>query len=200
MTRMDSILNRKMRARARVRARKATRLRSLRKARMRSRKRKGMPQCRKLRRRVFYCVFGDAFHRADCLQDALRHRANKFLGVAKDTTRSQEDVLSTPLPGEKIRQFYERSKEYWAGTAYERTGSRGKTLRREGFRAFSSSLATHCRSVDLTAELAMTKYGEYKPVLEEIERIQKEAELDATQAAASKRTGGTGPGEGRNRR
>jgi hypothetical protein len=67
-------------------------------------------------------------------QEALRQRATKFMGVSKDTARSQEDILSTPLPGEKIRQFYERSKQYWAGTAYESSGSRGKALRREGFR------------------------------------------------------------------
>lgn len=50
-------------------------------------------------------------------------------------------------------------------------------------------------------ELASSKYEEYKPLLEEIERIQREAELDAAAVAASKRTtmGVIGEG-GRNRR
>lgn len=68
------------------------------------------------------------------------------MGVAKDTTRTEEDVLSTPLPGENLRMFYavcliestssniQRTRDYWAGTAYESSGSRGKALRREGFR------------------------------------------------------------------
>ncbi|KAK1926781.1 hypothetical protein DB88DRAFT_181067 [Papiliotrema laurentii] len=113
-------------------------------------------------------------------KDALRQSATKFMGVAKDTTRSEEEVLSTPLPGENLRTFYDRSREYWAGTAYERNGSRGKTLRREGF------------------ALASAKYEAYKPLLEEIERIQREAELDKADAAASRR--GPGTTEGRNRR
>lgn len=32
-------------------------------------------------------------------QDELRKRATAFLGVSKDTTRSEADVLSTPAPG-----------------------------------------------------------------------------------------------------
>lgn len=44
-------------------------------------------------------------------KDELRRSATKFLGVAKDTTRSEEDVLSTPMPGENLRAFYERSSE-----------------------------------------------------------------------------------------
>jgi uncharacterized protein YdaT len=115
------------------------------------------------------------------------------MGVSKDTARSEADILSTPLPGERIRQFYERSKQYWAGTAYESSGSRGKALRREGFRESAViTIATHRHRT--------AKYEEYKPVLEEIERIQREAELDAAQSAASKRSGGMGPGEGRHRR
>ncbi|KAL1410610.1 Kelch repeat-containing protein 3 [Vanrija albida] len=116
-------------------------------------------------------------------KDELRKRAAKFMGVAKDATRTDEDVLSTPLPGENLRMFYERTKEYWAGTAYGRSGSRGKALRREGF------------------HLSSARYEEYRPLLEEIERIQREAELDAAAVAASKRTAMGVVGEGgRNRR
>lgn len=45
------------------------------------------------------------------LQDALRASATKFLGVSKDATRSQEEVLQTPQPGETLRLFFERSRE-----------------------------------------------------------------------------------------
>lgn len=71
------------------------------------------------------------------------------MGVSKDTARSEADILSTPLPGERIRQFYERSKQYWAGTAYEHSGSRGKALRREGFReSVVITIATHRHHTD----------------------------------------------------
>jgi hypothetical protein len=51
-----------------------------------------------------------------------------------------------------------------------------------------------------SSDLARAKYEEYRPILDEIERIQREAELDAAAAAASKRAG-PGMGEvGRNRR
>lgn len=56
------------------------------------------------------------------------------MGVAKDTGRTDDDVLSTPLPGENLRMFYERTRDYWVGMAYNQSGSRGKALRREGFR------------------------------------------------------------------
>ena len=72
------------------------------------------------------------------------------MGVAKDSTRSPEDVISTPLPGETLAMFYARSRtfsavscilcadaaavgEYWAGKATESSDNRGKQLRRDGF-------------------------------------------------------------------
>lgn len=45
------------------------------------------------------------------MQNDLRQQANAFMGVAKDTTRSAEDVQSTPLPGETLAMFYARSRE-----------------------------------------------------------------------------------------
>jgi hypothetical protein len=33
------------------------------------------------------------------------------MGVSKDTARSPEDVISTPLPGETLTIFYARSRE-----------------------------------------------------------------------------------------
>jgi hypothetical protein len=38
-------------------------------------------------------------------------KATQFLGVSKDTSRSPEDVISTPLPGETLAVFYARSRE-----------------------------------------------------------------------------------------
>jgi len=35
------------------------------------------------------------------------------MGVAKDATRSAEDVQSTPLPGETLAMFYARSRQSW---------------------------------------------------------------------------------------
>lgn len=45
-------------------------------------------------------------------KDALRSQAATFMGVAKDATRSPEDVLSTPLPGENLAMFYARSRTF----------------------------------------------------------------------------------------
>lgn len=71
------------------------------------------------------------------------------MGVAKDPTRSPEDVFSTPLPGETLAMFYARSRkplqlskrsqtqnnpgEYWAQRAHGTSGNRGKQLRRDAF-------------------------------------------------------------------
>ncbi|KAK0558458.1 Kelch repeat-containing protein 3 [Tilletia horrida] len=121
-------------------------------------------------------------------QEELRKKAQAFMGVAKDTTRTQEDILSTPYPGENLRTFYDRTKEYWAQTAHTSGESqhRGKELRRDGF------------------TMAEKRYEEYKPILEEIERIQAQAGLDAAEARnANARPGiaGGGPGvDSRNRR
>jgi hypothetical protein len=44
------------------------------------------------------------------LQNELRSQAAAFMGVSKDTTRSPEDIQSTPLPGETLAMFYARSR------------------------------------------------------------------------------------------
>ncbi|KAI0783728.1 hypothetical protein C8Q75DRAFT_781691 [Abortiporus biennis] len=113
--------------------------------------------------------------------NALRARATEFMGVAKDATRSVEDVLSTPLPGETLAMFYSRSREYWAGKAHQTSDNRGKQLRKDGF------------------SLAQTRYDEYKPILKEVECILAESGLDEEEM----RRGATGPsssGQSRNRR
>lgn len=43
------------------------------------------------------------------------------MGVAKDATRSPEDMLSTPLPGETLAMFYARSREYQLQIAHHIT-------------------------------------------------------------------------------
>ena len=44
-------------------------------------------------------------------KESLRLKAKEFMGVSKDTARSAEDVISTPLPGETLAMFYARSRE-----------------------------------------------------------------------------------------
>ena len=44
------------------------------------------------------------------LKVSLRDQATAFIGVSKDTKRSEEDIISTPLPGETLAVFYARSR------------------------------------------------------------------------------------------
>ncbi|KAI0765888.1 hypothetical protein BD413DRAFT_481708 [Trametes elegans] len=116
-------------------------------------------------------------------KDSLRVQATAFMGVAKDSTRSDEDVVSTPLPGETLAMFYARSREYWAQKAYGSSDSRGKQLRRDGF------------------TLAEERYATYKPILEEVERILAEAGLDEEEMRTGAAAGPqTASGQSRNRR
>jgi len=113
---------------------------------------------------------------------SLRDQATAFMGVSKDTKQSEEDIVSTPLPGETLAAFYGRSREYWAQKARESSDNRGKLLRRDGF------------------SLAEERYGTYKPILEEVERILAEAGLDEEEMKRASATGQVGPGQNRNRR
>ncbi|KAI0821821.1 hypothetical protein BC628DRAFT_1392327 [Trametes gibbosa] len=116
-------------------------------------------------------------------KDSLRVQAAAFMGVTKDSTRSAEDVISTPLPGETLAMFYARSREYWAQKAYGTSDSRGKQLRRDGF------------------SLAEERYADYKPLLEEVERILAEAGLDEEEMRKGAAAGPQGAsGQSRNRR
>ncbi|KAF9530875.1 hypothetical protein CPB83DRAFT_787413 [Crepidotus variabilis] len=112
----------------------------------------------------------------------LRSQATRFMGVSKDTTRSVEDMQSTPLPGETLAMFYSRSREYWAQMAIE-SENKGKELRKAGF------------------ALAEQRYTEYKPILEEVEKILRESGLDQEDMKAAAAAGPVGPGgTSRNRR
>lgn len=75
----------------------------------------------------------------------MRAQAKTFMGVVRDNTRSTEDVVSIPPPGETLAMFYSWSREYWAQRAHAANDNRGKQLRRDGFR------------------LGEERYAEYKP-------------------------------------
>jgi hypothetical protein len=72
--------------------------------------------------------------------------------------------------------------EYWAQKARENSDNKGKLLRRDGF------------------SLAEERYGTYKPILEEVERILAEAGLDEEELKRASAMGLVGAGESRNRR
>ncbi|KAH7925051.1 galactose oxidase [Leucogyrophana mollusca] len=117
-------------------------------------------------------------------KDDLRVKATEFLGVAsKDTERSAEDIISTPLPGETLAMFYARSREYWTQKAHNMSDNRGKLLRRDGF------------------SLSEERYAAYKPILEEVEKILAEAGLDDEEIKmGTARDVAGGVGQSRNRR
>ncbi|KAF8313695.1 galactose oxidase [Clavulina sp. PMI_390] len=113
-------------------------------------------------------------------EDQLRAQANDFLNAANNI--SAADAVGTPLPGETLATFYERTREYWTQQAFATSNNRGKELRRDGF------------------ALAEERYNVYKPLLKEVEKILAEAGLDAEEM---KRAAGAGPsasGTSRNRR
>jgi hypothetical protein len=120
----------------------------------------------------------------DVQHNEVRAQAMAFMGVSKDTVRSAEDVISTPEPGETLAVFYARSREYWTQKAHGVSDHRGKQLRRDGF------------------SFAEERYAEYKPILEEVERILAEAGLDEDEmrAGAAQTGGGGGVVSSRNRR
>ncbi|KLO15366.1 hypothetical protein SCHPADRAFT_824811 [Schizopora paradoxa] len=94
-------------------------------------------------------------------ENEARTKAQAYLGVSTaDSKASVEDTMSTPLPGETLAQFYSRTKEYWSAKAFSVTEERGKELRRGGF------------------SMAQERYAEYKPTLDQIEKILAEAGLD----------------------
>ncbi|KAG8822139.1 hypothetical protein FRC17_009643 [Serendipita sp. 399] len=100
------------------------------------------------------------------------------------TKESSADAHITPLPGETLSTFYTRTKDHWAQKARSELGSenRGKSLRRDGF------------------ALAEERWTEYKPILDEIERIRKEAGVEEESGTARVAGAGKSVGESRNRR
>lgn len=61
----------------------------------------------------------------------MRARANDFLKAANQIT--VEEAAGTPLPGETLASFYERTREHWVQQAFVKSNNRGKELRRDGF-------------------------------------------------------------------
>lgn len=53
---------------------------------------------------------------------SLRDQATAFMGVSKDTKRSEEDIVSTPLPGETLAVFYARSRKFSFETRFRSSG------------------------------------------------------------------------------
>lgn len=142
------------------------------------------------------------------------------MGVAKDATRSPEDVVSTPLPGETLALFYARSRkllssssqhadhnlssvgEYWAQKAHVTSDNRGKELRRDGFTLAQERYGNLTRIFRAVTSLFIL-YGVeiYKPVLMEVEKILAEAGLDEEEMRKGSAAAGAGvAGQSRNRR
>jgi hypothetical protein len=144
------------------------------------------------------------------------------MGVSKDTTRSAEDVLSTPEPGESLAMFYARSRtfhyvpnlsfgadylqgEYWTQKAHGVSDNRGKLLRRDGFSFAEERYGMFNRRYSqygLLFILFVPLSVEYKPILEEVEKILAEAGLDEDEMKARAAHAGAGGGvvTSRNRR
>eukprot|EP00898_Chlorokybus_atmophyticus_P006248 jgi/Chlat1/6624/Chrsp482S06113 len=74
------------------------------------------------------------------------------------------DVSRTPQAGETLREFFVRTSQHWQLQAYEITSHTGKALRRDGF------------------ELAEARYLELRPILDEVERLEKEQEEEEKEA------------------
>lgn len=113
------------------------------------------------------------------LESTSKPQTEAFMGVAKDVTRSPEEMISTPLPGETLAAFYARSRErssfynpsvpsvnffradgawvnvgdHWSAKARETNDDKGKQARRAGFNMaqerYSSSLSLSSQSVEI---------------------------------------------------
>ncbi|XP_047327319.1 kelch domain-containing protein 4 [Impatiens glandulifera] len=85
------------------------------------------------------------------------------------------DAQRTPVPGESLKDFYKRTNVYWQMAAYEHTQHTGKELRKDGF------------------DLAVSRYKELKPVLDELailEAEQKAEEAEGPEISGPKKRGG----------
>lgn len=133
----------------------------------------------------------------------VRRQAEAFLQQAKslpsnlnEKTASpdlNDDSHVTPLPGDTLAIFYARTKDHWARKAFQLqeasqgrpeargTENRAKLLRRDGF------------------ALAEERWTQYKPILEEVQKILEEAGEDAS-VSTGRAPSGAGPSESRNRR
>ncbi|KAK4798380.1 hypothetical protein SAY86_030706 [Trapa natans] len=87
------------------------------------------------------------------------------------------DSQRTPMPGESLKDFYKRTNMYWQMAAHEHTQHTGKELRKDGF------------------DLAVVRYQELKPVLDELailEAEQKAQEEQGIEISSKKMSGKKG--------
>ena len=101
---------------------------------------------------------------------------------------------------ETILKYVSHEGEYWAGKAHESSDNRGKALRRDGFERAQERYGTFKYAVSprFGANYAI---AEYKPILEEVERILAEAGLDEEEMRKGAAAGPTNQaGQSRNRR
>jgi len=129
----------------------------------------------------------------------LRTQAADFLEETK--TISPEEALRTPLPGETLAGFYARAREYWAHQAHITSDNRGKELRRDGFALAQERYGKlFCLNAYRVTRALFVIIDEYRPLLQEVEKILSEAGLDAEEMKrASEGTAGVS-GPSRNRR
>ncbi|KAK4756136.1 hypothetical protein SAY87_009893 [Trapa incisa] len=87
------------------------------------------------------------------------------------------DSQRTPMPGESLKDFYKRTNMYWQMAAHEHTQHTGKELRKDGF------------------DLAVVRYQELKPILDELailEAEQKAQEEQGIEISSKKMSGKKG--------
>lgn len=118
---------------------------------------------------------------------------------------SMLDLVCLPFMLTGCTPLTERSSgEYWAQKAYGTTNSdsRGKQLRRDGFSLAEERYGMrHLRNLSHCISSRMFSVAEYKPVLEEVERILAEAGLDEEEMRKGAAAGPQGAsGQSRNRR
>ncbi|KAI8543898.1 hypothetical protein RHMOL_Rhmol08G0254300 [Rhododendron molle] len=77
------------------------------------------------------------------------------------------DSQRTPTPGETLKDFYKRTNMYWQMAAYEHTQHTGKELRKDGF------------------DLAVSRYKELKPILDELAILEAEQKAEEEEGPAS---------------
>lgn len=96
--------------------------------------------------------------------------------------------------------------EYWAQKAHQNhvSDNRGKQLRRDGFGLAETRYGVSTRYLSVSWLSYAPRSAEYKPILEEVEKILAEAGLDEDemrkQGGARDVTHGAGAGQSRNRR
>lgn len=120
-------------------------------------------------------------------------------GQSQSSAPDSQAHLSTPNPGETLRQFFDRTRTYWTTQAlnvHHQEEATGSSNTRSGY-GQSGGLGKELRTKGFS--MASDRYDEYLPVLREIEKIQAQAGLDKEemrQSAAKAQNGPLGGGLG----